>query len=173
MGLFDVFTGGTRPDRDAPKLSKDALLARLLDVRDEQGAWRMRRAEPGEGGADVVAEWAMSHDLRQAFGAAGEQRSFQILMRLAEEESVVRSVDKEVVARWTADAGALSLSGSVTAFRGQKVMTGGTWTFGRKPDGGVGLVDERRWSTEAIKRPLYDAATAAGWGWRGVAFGKL
>ena len=70
-------------------------------------------------------------------------------------------------------AGVPSVAVSAEAFRGQKVeMSFGT-AFAFKENLEFGKVYEYRFKTAEIKAPLQETAAATGWGWRGVAFGKL
>jgi hypothetical protein len=93
-------------------------------------------------------------------------------MKFDEEKGEVRAVDQEWTVEWR--AGVPSLSLSAEAFRGQKVeMSFGT-AFAFKEDlSGWGKVYEYRFKTAELKTPLQEAAAKSGWGWKGVAFGKL
>jgi len=62
----------------------------------------------------------------------------------------------------------------VSGFRGQKweMSTETVWAF-REEDLSWGKIYSYNFKTDEMKKPLEAAAKAAGWGWRGVAFGKL
>ena len=93
-------------------------------------------------------------------------------MKFDEAAGEVRAVDQEWAVEW--HAGVPSLALSAEGFRGQKVeMSFGTTYAFREEDLTYGKVYEYRFSTKELKTPLIEAASAAGWGWKGVAFGKL
>ena len=86
--------------------------------------------------------------------------------------SAVRAVDQEWQVEWRAGIPDLSLAAS--AFRGQKVeMSFGTAYAFREEDLRYGKVYDYRFNTKELKAPPIEAAQQAGWGWKGVAFGKL
>lgn len=172
MGLLDFITGNADAPADVPRASREALIEALLALRDPAGRWHVRRAEEDEAPADLVGEWTMvDAEWRRVFGAAGERKLLRVLMRLDEERATVRSLDRETIATWSASATHLSYQWS--GFRGQKIEVGRTWTFGKRDDGSFGKTDETHFSTNDLKEPLRHAVAAAGWGWHGVAFGKL
>jgi hypothetical protein len=172
MGLLDFITGNADPPADGPRLSKADLLDRLRAVRDPQDRWHVRDATADEDRADLVAEWiGIDAEWHRMFGEAGERTLFRVLMRLDEEHAVVRSLDRESMAAWQANA--LHLAYRETGFRGQKIEVGSAWSFGKTDDGSFGKTDETHYSTNELKEPLRSAVKDAGWGWHGVAFGKL
>jgi hypothetical protein len=65
------------------------------------------------------------------------------------------------------------LSLAASGFRGQKMeMSFGT-AYAFREDLSYGQVYEYRFDTKELKTPLIEAAQQAGWGWKGVSFGKL
>jgi hypothetical protein len=93
-------------------------------------------------------------------------------MRLDAGAGEVRAVEQEWSVEWRGGVPSLSLAAS--AFRGQKMeMSFGTAYAFREEDLTYGKVYEYRFSTGELKEPLISAAHRSGWGWRGVAFGKL
>ena len=171
MGVFDFITGNADAPAGGSRLSHAELIDRLLALRDPANRWHVRRAGPDDG-ADLVAEWTMiDAEWRRTFGEAGEHKMLRVLMRLDDAKSTVRSLDREAIATW--EIGATHLAYRWEGFRGQKIEVGGTWTFGKKADGSFGKTAETHYSTNELKGPLRAAVKAAGWGWHGVAFGKL
>ena len=110
--------------------------------------------------------------LYEIFAKASLTKVFKILMKLDEARRQVRAVDQEWTVEWRAGIPALSLSAE--AFRGQKVeMSFGTAYAFKEDLSGFGKVYEYRFRTSEIKDPLQEIAAKNGWGWKGVAFGKL
>jgi hypothetical protein len=95
-----------------------------------------------------------------------------VLMKFDEQKGEVRSLDQEWTVEWR--AGVPSLSLNAEAFRGQKVeMSFGTAYAFKEDLSSWGKVYEYRFKTSELKDPLVEAAQQHGWGWKGVAFGKL
>jgi hypothetical protein len=171
MGLFDWLTGSKRAPAGVPRQSVEVLRAALLSVNRETAPFRIRDGADAQ--VDLVAEWRIV-DARwyEIFARAGLERVFKILMKFDEAAGEVRAVDQEWTLAW--HAGVPSLSLSAEAFRGQKVeMSFGTAYAFREEDLRFGRVYDYRFSTKELKAPLIEAAQASGWGWKGVAFGKL
>ncbi len=170
MGLFDFITGSKPAPAGVARQPKPALRDALLSLNRDSAPWQVRDGAPE--GVDLVAEWKIV-DARwyEIFAKASLARVFKVLLKLDEEKGEVRSVDQEWTVEWRAGVPTLSLAAS--AFRGQKVeMSFGT-AFAFKEDLSFGQVYEYHFKTSEIKTPLQDAAAKAGWGWKGVAFGKL
>ena len=170
MGLFDIFTGSKGPISGVPKLPLADLRTALLALNRDTSPWQVR--DGAAEGCDLVAEWKIV-DARwyEIFAKASLKKVFKVLMKLDPTGGEVRAVDQEFTVEWR--AGVPSLSASVEAFRGQKVeMSFGT-AYGFKEDLGLGKIYEYRFNTKEIKDPLQQVVTQSGWGWKGVAFGKL
>ena len=93
-------------------------------------------------------------------------------MKFDEDSGQVRAVDREYEIEWRAGVPELSLSAE--GFRGQswEISTETVYAF-REEDLSWGKVYSYNFNTDEIRKPLIAAAKEAGWGWRGVAFGKL
>jgi hypothetical protein len=170
MGLFDFLTGSKAAPAGVPRKSEAEVREALLALNREGSPWQVRDGAPE--GVDLVAEWKIV-DARwyEIFAKASLTKVFKVLMKFDAEKSEVRAVDQEWTVEWRAGVPALSLS--TEAFRGQKVeMSFGT-AFVFKETLEYGKVYEYRFRTGEIKTPLQETAAAAGWGRRGVAFGKL
>jgi hypothetical protein len=152
MGIFDFLTGTKRPAAGvAPKPAAEVRAA-LLAVNRDTAPWIVR-----EGAAEKVD---------------GIKQVFKILMRLDAGAHEVRAVDQEFSVEW--EAGVPRLSGVAQAFRGQKTeFAFGTAASLFTEAGPGGLTYRYRFVSNELKAPLQEAATGAGWTWRGVAFGKL
>ena len=66
-----------------------------------------------------------------------------------------------------------SLSLAASAFRGQKAEISFSTAYAFREDASFGKVYEYRFNTKELKGPPIEATQGAGWGWRGVALGKL
>ena len=170
MGLFDWLTGNKAAPAGVPRQSTAELRARLLAANRDTAPFVIRDGAPE--GVDLVAEWkVVDAQWYEIFAKAGLKKAFKVLMKFDEAKSEVRAVDQEWEVEWRAGLPSLSLAAS--AFRGQKAEISFGTAYAFREDASFGQVYEYRFSTKEIKNPLVDAAQAAGWGWKGVAFGKL
>jgi hypothetical protein len=176
MGLFDIFTGGAKPPGDRNRQTTVALRDALLAVNRDTAPWRVRDGAREK--VDLVAEWKIADAAwYETFSKAGVKRVFKILMKFDEDTGQVRAVDQEYSVEWRAGRPALSALGGevkLSGFRGQKweISSETVWAF-REEDLSWGKVYSYSFNSGEMKKPLTAAAKAAGWGWRGVAFGKL
>lgn len=171
MGLFDFITGTKAAPKGVARQPAATLREQLLAINRPTAPWVVR--DGAAEGVDLVAEWKIVDAAwYEIFGKAGLEKAFKILMKFDEAKGEVRAVDQEWTVNWSAGVPALSLA--VDTFRGQKteVSFGTAYAF-REEDLTYGKVYDYRFNTGELKDPLRDAALAAGWGWRGVAFGKL
>ena len=170
MGLFDVFTGTRKPAAGVAKKPAADLRQALVALNRESAPWHIRDGAPEK--CDLVAEWKIV-DARwyEIFAKAGVKDVFQILMRIDDAKGEVRAVDREFTVEWK--AGVPSLSVAATAFRGQQVEVKFGQAYGFTEKGTLGEIYNYRFNTAEIKKPIQAAVTAAGWTYRGVAFGSL
>lgn len=170
MGLLDFFTGTKRPAAGVAAKTPAEVRSALLAVNRPTAPFVVRDGAPEK--VDIVAEWRIVDAAwYEIFAKAGLQRTFKILMRLVPDTHEVRAVDQEWSVEWR--AGVPSLALAAEAFRGQKkeISFGSAYAF--TESGGYGQVYRYKFATSEIKAPLQSAVLAAGWTWRGVAFGKL
>jgi hypothetical protein len=170
MGLWDWLTGTKRPPAGVTPKSPDEVRAALLAVNRPTAPFIIRGGAPEK--VELVAEWRIvDAKWHKIFANAGLKKSFKVLMRLDTQKREVRAVDQEWSVEWRAGVPHLSLAAE--AFRGQtrEISFGEAYAF--TETGEHGQVYRYKFSTGEIKPPLQDAVTAAGWTWRGVAFGKL
>jgi hypothetical protein len=171
MGLFDWLTGSKKAPAGVARQPVDELRRRLLAVNRDSAPFVVR--DGAEEGVDLVAEWKIV-DARwyEIFAKAGVKRVFKVLMKFDADNCEVRAVDREWEVEWRAGVPSLSLAAS--GFRGQKkeISFGAAFAF-REEDLSYGKVYQYRFDTRELKDPLIEAALAAGWGWKGVAFAKL
>ena len=170
MGLFDWLTGSKAAPAGVARQSAQELRTRLLAVNRDTAPFLIRDGVPE--GVDLVAEWKIvDASWYEIFARAGLERSFKVLMKLDEAKSEVRAVDQEWEVAWRAGVPSLSLAAS--AFRGQKTEISFGTAYAFREDASYGRVYDYRFNTKELKTPLIEAAQGAGWGWKGVAFGKL
>jgi hypothetical protein len=170
MGLFDWLTGSKAAPEGVARKPVAQVRADLLGINRDTAPFLVRDGAPE--GCDLVAEWKIV-DARwyEIFAKASLTRVFRVLMKFDAEKGEVRAVDQEWTVAWRAGVPVLSLS--TEAFRGQKIeMSFGT-AYAFREDLSYGKVYEYRFNTSEIKGPLQEAAAKAGWGWKGVSFGKL
>lgn len=170
MGLFDWITGDHKPVSGVARQSPEALREALLGLNRDSAPWQVRDGAPE--GVDLVAEWKIvDAQWYEIFAKAGLSKVFRILIKFDAGKGEVRTLDQEWTVEWRAGVPSLALAAS--GFRGQKVeMSFGT-AFAFREDLSYGKVYEYRFATKEIKGPLQEAVAAAGWGWKGVTFGKL
>lgn len=171
MGMFDWLTGSKSAPSGVARQPASALRQQLLAINRDTAPFIVRDGAPEN--CDLVAEWKIV-DARwyEIFAKAGLEKTFKVLMKFDEASGEVRSVDQEWSVEWR--AGVPSLALAVSSFRGQKKeFSFGTAFAFKEEDLSFGKVYEYRFKTSEIKDPLVEAAQAAGWGWKGVAFGKL
>ena len=170
MGLFDWLTGSKSPPAGTKRKSVAATRKALLAVGRKTAPFVVRDGKPE--GVDLVAEWRIvDAKWYEVFAKAGVKRVFTVLMRFDEKKSEIRAVDQEWQVEWR--AGIPSLSAAAKGFRGQSWEKSFETVYAFREDGSFGEVYSYRFNTNEIKKPLQQAALKAGWGWRGVAFGKL
>jgi len=170
MGLFDWLTGSKAAPPGVERKSVANLRGQLLAVNRATAPFTVRDGAPE--GVDLVAEWKIvDADWYEVFAKAGLERTFKILMKFDESKGEVRAVDQEWQVEWRAGVPSFSLAAS--GFRGQKAEISFGTAYAFREDCSYGRVFDFSFKTSELKDPLIEAAHAAGWGWKGVAFGKL
>ena len=170
MGLFSWLTGSRAAPDGVAREPVAALRRRLLALNRDTAPFVIRDGKPE--GVDLVAEWRIvDADWYEIFAKAGIKRVFKVLMKFDETRGVVRSGDQEWSVEWRAGLPDLTLAGS--AFRGQQWEMSYESVHAFREDGSWGEIYTYKFNTAEIKGPLHKAAAEAGWGWKGVAFGKL
>jgi hypothetical protein len=167
MGLFGF---GKKPDKNVPVLSADEVRQRLLTLNRETAPYQIIDGTPQN--VDLIAEWKIvDAKWYELFAKANLTKVFRIYMKFDEANHQVRGKDEEFSVEWR--AGVPSLSISASKFQGQttSVEFGAAYAFTEELKPGV--VYNYRFSTGEIKKPIQEAVAACGWGYKGVAFGKL
>ena len=170
MGMFDWMTGSKAAPKGVARQPAAALREQLLALNRETAPFQVRDGAPE--GVDLVAEWKLvDAKWYEIFAKAGVKRVFKVLMKFDEKKGEVRAVDQEYEIEWRAGVPHLYLVAD--GFRGQKWEASFETVYAFREDLTFGKVYEYKFNTSEIKDPLVEATQAAGWGWRGVAFGKL
>jgi L-rhamnose mutarotase len=170
MGIFDWMTGSRSAPEGVPRETAAALRTRLMALNRDTSPIQIRDGK--REGVDLVAEWKIvDAKWYEIFAKAGIQRVFKVLMKIDEAQGVVRSADQEWLVEWRAGVPDLSLAAS--GFKGQKWEKSFESVYAFREDGSWGEIYSYKFDTGEIKGPLKKAVGEAGWGWKGVAFGKL
>lgn len=171
MGMLDWLTGTKAAPKGVVRQPAAALREALLAVNRPTAPFVIRDGAPEK--CDLVAEWKIvDAEWYEIFAKAGLEKVFKVLMKFDEAKGEVRSVDEEFTVEWR--AGVPVLGRSVETFRGQKweMSSETAWAF-KEEDLTYGKVYSYKFATPELKDPLREVAQKMGWGWRGVAFGKL
>jgi hypothetical protein len=170
MGLFDWMTGSKPAPKGVKATSVAALRKHLLAINRDTAPFQVRDGKPE--GVDLVAEWKIvDAQWYEAFAKAGVKRVFKVLMKFDPAKGEVRAVDQAWSVEWR--AGLPVLSAVAEGFRGQSWEMSYETVYAFREDLSFGKVYEYRFNTPEIKDPLVEATLECGWGWRGVAFGRL
>jgi hypothetical protein len=171
MGLFDWISGSKPAPSGVARQPAATLRDALLAGNRDTAPFLIRDGAPE--GVDLVAEWRIV-DARwyEIFAKASLTRVFKVLMKFDEARGEVRSLDQEWSVEWRAGVPTLALVAA--GFRGQKKEFSFGTAYAFKEDlSGWGKVYEYKFNTSELKDPLVEVAQQHGWGWKGVAFGKL
>lgn len=170
MGLFDFLTGTKAAPAGVKRQTTAALRKNLMDVNRKTAPFVIRDGK--KEGVDMVAEWRIvDAKWYEIFAKAGIKKVFKVLMKFDEAKGEVRAVDEQWEVEWR--AGIPTLSATASASRGQKFEKSFETVYAFREDGSFGEVYDYAFDTTEIKNPVRAAVLASGWGWRGVAFGKL
>ncbi len=167
MGLFGF---GKKADKNVPILSVSEVRERLLTLNRETAPYQI--IDGASQNADLIAEWKIvDAKWYELFAKASINKVFRIYMKFDAAKHEVRGKDEEFTVEWR--AGVPSLSIAASKFQGQmtSVEFGAAYAFIEELKPGV--VYNYRFSTNEIKKPIQEAVAACGWGYKGVAFGKL
>lgn len=165
MGLF-----GRKPDKNAPVLSTEEVKQRLLALNRPGAPYQI--VDGAAEKVDLIAEWKIvDAQWYEIFAKAGISKVFRIFMKLDPAKHELRAQDQEYSVEWKAGIPALSMAAS--KFQGQmtSVEFGAAYAFTEelKP----GLVYKYHFNTGEMKKPIQETVASCGWGYKGVAFGKL
>ncbi|MER5196964.1 hypothetical protein ACWD3J_17475 [Streptomyces sp. NPDC002755] len=171
MGFFDKLTGTRHPESGLVPRSAEEVRAALFAINGPEVPYRIRDALPEER-ADLVAEWRVREPAWHTYFVRMRMRqTLKTRMRLLPETHEVRSVDERREVTWIGDPPRLAVAREFG--RGQVTAVSRQWVVERDADGRRRLQETYRFDPAEMKDPLREAVLAAGWIWRGVAFGRL
>lgn len=170
MGLWHWFSGTERADPNTPRKSAAQLRQSLLALNSDEVAWSVT-PDPHDDEVLVACWKYFDPRWHDELEAALLEQSFHTLVFLDDRRSTVRSVDMKVSAG--VFQGTQEAALEIHAFRGQAHEVGKHFEFGRKPDGKFGVLSSTSFRSMDFKNAMKAVALSCGWGWKGVAFGRL
>ncbi len=170
MAFWDRLTSTKRPEEGVAACPADEVRERILAVNRESAPFRI--IDGREEGVDLIAEWKIvDAEWYGIFSKSGLEKTFRIFMKLDETGHEVRAKDHEYSLSWTGGVPHLSASMSKSMGQTQSIQFGTGYAF--TEEFRPGQVYNYRFSTGEMKTPIQEAATACGWTYKGVTFGKL
>ena len=161
---------GKKPAMNVAALSADEIKTRLLGLNRPSAPFRIVEGQPE--GVDLVAEWKIvDASWYEIFAKAKLEKVFRIYMKLDAGNNEVRAQDHEYSVQWS--AGVPSLKLAVSSFKGQMTSVEFGTGFAFSETLAPGQVYKYKFNTNELKKPIQDICAACGWGFKGVAFGKL
>lgn len=113
-------------------------------------------------GNKVIAKWNfVDAKWLQMFAEAGLKEAYEIELQFDETKHEVSYTDKLGSVSWT--AGVPRISFQANYFKGKTYQMSKGFSYGVKTDGTVGTQYKYDFSTETIKKPLFEAIEKAGW----------
>ena len=167
MGFFGF---GKKADSSKPALTAEEVRQRLLSLNRDTAPYQI--IDGVSQNVDLIAEWKIvDAKWYEIFAKSNLTKVFRIYLKFDVIKNEVRGKDEEFTVSWR--AGVPSLALSVNKFQGQttSVEFGAAYAFTEELT--PGQVYKYRFNTSEIKKPIQEAVSACGWGYKGVAFGKL
>ena len=153
-----------------PALTPDELRVRLMSLNRETAPYQI--VDGQSEGVDLIAEWRIvDAKWYEIFAKANLTKVFRIYMKLDPLKHELRAQDHEYTLEWR--AGVPSLSLAVSSFKGQKTSVEFGAAYGFTETLAPGVVYKYRFNTNELKKPIQEAASACGWSYKGISFGKL
>jgi hypothetical protein len=168
--MWHWLTGTEAADPTVHRQSAQFLREALLALNRDDLAWAI--APDADDDDILVATWKYDDPHWSNLLVEAEMSSsLEIKLFLDDKRSTVRSVDQETNGLYVGSDGVKRIG--IGAFRGQEAEVGAHFEFGRKPDGKFGVLSRSTFHTNDIKEPMRKTVRECGWGWKGVAFGRL
>ncbi len=165
MGLF-----GKKPDKNAAILTAQDVRDRILALNRDSAPYRI--IDGSSANVDLIAEWKIVEaQWYEIFAKANLTKVFRIYLKLDPAKHEVRAKDEEYTLEWRAGIPSLSLAAS--KFQGQMTSVEFGTAYAFTEELAPGQVYKYRFNTNELKKPIQEAAAACGWGYKGIAFGKL
>jgi hypothetical protein len=159
-----------KPSASIPALPAQEFKSRLLALNRATAPYQIVDGQSEN--VDLIAEWKIV-DVQwyEIFAKASLTKVFRIYMKFDPQKNELRAQDHEYTVSWR--AGVPSLSLAVSSFKGQmtSVEFGAAYAFTETL--APGQVYKYRFNTNELKKPIQEAATACGWTYKGISFGKL
>ena len=161
MGFMDSLKGITRAKAGVSPLSKEELLAKLLDLNREDLPFKVEKG----GDVDLLAQWKIvDTSWYEIFAKANLEKVHKILLSLNEDERTVKVLEESYGISWRAGVPTFSLE--MEKFQGRTI---GSKSFGigyafKGPDPlSFGKVYQYRFDVSEMKRPIVETVTGSGW----------
>ena len=161
MGFMDSLKGIIRAKPGVSSLSKEELLAKLLDLTRKDLPFKVEKG----GDVDLLAQWKIvDASWYEIFAKANLEKVHKIWLSLDEKERTVKVVEESYNISWRAGVPELSLE--MQKFQGRTI---GSKSFGigyafQGPDPlSFGKVYQYRFDVSEMKRPIIEIVTASGW----------
>ena len=170
MGLWDKLTSTKRPEEGVAVCSLDEVRRRILALNRPTAPYQI--IDGSDEGVDLIAEWKIVDAAwYEIFAKASLEKVFKIKMKFDEDEKELRTRDEEYTLSWSAGVPVLELSQSRSFGQTQSIQFGTRYGFTEELR--PGEIYTYKFSTGELKDPIQEAATACGWTYKGVTFGKL
>lgn len=168
--MFDFLTGTKRPASGTPALPRAEVIARIRAAARPGAPWTV--SDGAAEGVDLIAEWKIvDAQWYESFAKAGLDKVFKIHLKLDEASHEVRAKDSEYQVEWRAGVPSVTLATKKFSGQTKEIEFGKAYGFTEK--GTLGEIYNYKFKTSEIKDPIQAAVTAAGWTYKGVAFGAL
>ena len=161
MGFMDSLKGINRAKPGVPILSKEELLAKLLDLNKEDLPFIVEKGDD----VDLLAQWKIVNaSWYEIFAKANLEKVHKIWLSLNENEHNVRVLEESYNVSWRAGVPIFSLE--MEKFQGRTI---GSKSFGigyafKGPDPlSFGKVYQYRFDVSEMKRPIVEIITNSGW----------
>ena len=165
MGLF-----GKKSVSNSPVLPAQELLTRLIALNRPTAPYHIIDGKAEN--VDLIAEWKIvDAQWYEIFAKANLTKVFRIYMKFDNEKHELRAQDHEYSVAWR--AGVHSLSLAVSSFKGQMTSVEFGSAYGFTETLAPGQIYKYKFNTNELKKTIQDTASACGWTYKGVAFGKL
>ncbi len=170
MSLWDKLTSTKRPESGIAATSATEVRQRILDLNRETAPYQI--IDGASEDVDLIAEWKIVDAAwYEIFAKAGLEKVFRIKLKFDESDHEVRAKDEEIEVSWEAGIPSFRVSKSKTMGQTNSIQFGTRYGFTEELR--PGEVYTYKFSTSELKNPIQEAATACGWTYKGVSFGKL
>jgi len=186
VGFFDAFTSTKRPPRNTPILPEEELRNRLISINRNSAPFQT--VDGKDKNVDFIAEWKLRNPKwAKVFSDAGVQETLRIYLRLVPEKQEVRASDRSYNVSWeptveakiekefgqNSEATVDTTLFEISSKRGQEFSWKGSSQPAYIETLESGDQHSYQFTPQELKRQIQELATACGWTYKGLAFGKL